>query len=337
MSAIGKEQSTPPTFDFAIIGAGLAGSLCAHLLSQSGHTVCVIEKSRGSGGRASSRRLEGDTCCDLGAPYIHARHIQTQELFKTLNKAHVAAPWKQLSKVDAQAFVGTPEMSAITRHWLGNTHFITNTRIHHLDQLTQSSNEQANWLLRDDKYQPVAIAQKIIIAAPAPQAAAILASHSTLAILLLRANQASSQYQSQWAMWLETENCDLNALIELKNSPLQRMIKDNYKPMRHSEKVDRWVIHADPDWTEQHIDADKDWITQTLLQAFAEKTEHRVLKHGEPHRWFLSRFVENKGNKDFVWSTEHNVGLIGDWLCQGDAEGALLSALSLANYIKDAH
>ncbi|MFQ3187204.1 MAG: renalase, partial [Marinomonas primoryensis] len=53
-------QIQTPTFDIAIIGAGLAGSLCAHLLSQSGQTVCVIDKSRGSGGRASSKRLEGD-------------------------------------------------------------------------------------------------------------------------------------------------------------------------------------------------------------------------------------------------------------------------------------
>lgn len=334
MNTLSTGQVHTPTFDIAIIGAGLAGSLCAHLLSQSGKTVCVIDKSRGSGGRASSKRIDDDLSCDLGTPYVVAKQPEVIELFKQLTKEHVAAPWKQLNKADTQAFVGVPKMSAITRHLLGNTHFITNTRIQHLEQITEK-NQQPHWQLRDDKYQPIVIAKTIIIAAPAPQAASILATHSELAVLLLRANQASASYQSQWAMWLETDTCDLNALIEPKNSPIKRMIKDNYKPMRHSEKIDRWVIQTHPDWTKQHLDHDKEWVTQTLLQAFADITEHRVLKHGEPHRWFFSRFTENKGNNAFAWSAENNVGLVGDWLCQGDAEGALLSAFSLIQHIKD--
>jgi len=325
-----------PTFDVAIIGAGLAGSLCAHLLSQSGQTVCVIDKSRGSGGRASSKQLEDDISCDLGAPYIYAKHADTLALLEELTKEHIAAPWKQLSTIKAKAFVGVPKMSAITRHWLKNTTFINNVRIHHLDQTPQDKNDQTYWLLRDDNYQPVVIANKIIITAPAPQAAAILATNDKLAVLLLKANQACARYQSQWAMWLETETSDLNALIEPQHSSIARMIKDNYKPMRNSDKVDRWVIQTNPDWSKQHLDEDKEWITQSLLQAFSEQTEQRVLRHGEPHRWFLSRFPENKGNNNYAWAPEHNVGLAGDWLYQGDAEGALLSAMSLINWIKDA-
>lgn len=335
MSTLTANQIPTPAFDIAIIGAGLAGSLCAHLLAQSGHSVCIVDKSRGSGGRASSKRLEDDTSCDLGTPFILAQHPDVITLLQQLANEQVAAPWKQLNKGNVQAFVGTPKMSAITRHWIQPAQFITGTRIHHLDQVTQKDGKQASWLLRDDKYQPVIIAKTVIIAAPAPQTASILATHEKLAVLLLRANQASASYQSQWAMWLETEPCDLNALIEPKDSLIKRMIKDNYKPMRHSEKVDRWVIQTTPEWSKQHLDSNKEWVTQTLLQAFAEITEHRVLKHGEPHRWFLSRFTENKGNKYFAWSPEHSVGLAGDWLCQGDAEGALLSALSLVNHIKD--
>lgn len=335
MDTLTDSQIHTPTFDIVIIGAGLAGSLCAHLLSQSGQSVCIIDKSRGSGGRASSKRLEGDVSCDLGTPYIVAAHPDSLNICKQLTEEGAAATWKQLSNTSSQAFVGVPKMSAITRHWIKNANFITSIRIHHLDQITQQGDDQASWLLRDDKYQPVAIAKKIIITAPAPQVASILASHEKLAVLLLRANQASASYQSQWAIWLETEQCDLNALIEPKNSLIKRMMKDNYKPMRHGTEVDRWVIQTDPNWTKQHLDCDKEWISQTVLRAFSDITEHRVLKHGEPHRWFLSRFTENKGNKPFAWSPEHNVGLAGDWLCQGDAEGALLSALSLVNHIND--
>ncbi|NVK75173.1 MAG: NAD(P)-binding protein [Oceanospirillaceae bacterium] len=335
MNTLSTGHTHIPTTDIAIVGAGLAGSLCAHLLSQMGQSVCLIDKSRGSGGRASSKRLEGNASCDLGLPYIVVKHPDTIQLFQQLTEEHIAAPWKQLSHENEQAFVGVPRMSAITRYWGQNAKFITGTRIHHLDQIMPQDETESSWLLRDDKYQPVVIAKKIIITAPAPQAASILASNDKLAVLLLRANQASSSYQSQWSMWLETAPSDLNALLEPQNSLIKRMIKDNYKPMRQDEKIDRWVIQTDPNWTKQHLDADKEWITQTLVQTFADITEHRVLKHGEPHRWFLSQFTENKGNKAFAWSPEHNVGLAGDWLYQGDAEGAVLSAMSLVKQIQD--
>lgn len=334
MSKLKKDQTKTPTFDIAIIGAGLAGSLSAHLLSKSGHKICVIEKSRGSGGRASSKRITDDINCDLGTPVIYANHLESKDILEDLVKADVAAPWKQLSKKGIQAFVGVPKMSSITRYWLTNATLITETRIHHIEQVNDEIN-QPIWRLRDDKYQIVVRAKKVIITAPAPQAAMILATQADLAVLLLRANQASKTYQSQWAMWLETKNSDLNALIDLDNSPIARMIKDNHKPMRSGGDIDRWVIQATPEWTNEHLDVDKSQITKELLQAFSEHTEQRALKHGEPHRWFLSRFEENKSNKPFAWSPEHNIGLAGDWLFQGNAEGALLSALFLTNAIKD--
>ena len=331
MSVLPAKQNNTPTFDIAIIGAGLSGSLCAHLLSKSGKRVCVIDKSRGSGGRAGSKRLDDDTSCDLGAPFICVKDEKTKALFKTLTENQVAAVWKQFSTAEQQAYVGIPKMSAITRHWLGDTHFITNTRIHHIEE---ADNTPSHWLLRDDQYQPVVIAKQIIIAIPAPQAAAILSCNPKLAVLLLRANQACASAQPQWSMWLETAHCDLNALVEPQNSAIQRMIKDNYKPMRNSDKVDRWVIHTTPAWTNQHLDVDKSWVSHTLLQAFSEETELRVLKHGVPHRWLLSRFAENVDNKSFYWLPDQNVGAVGDWLCQGDAEGAILSAIALTEHLQ---
>ena len=45
--------------DIAVIGAGIAGLVCAQQLSQAGYSVVVVEKSRGLGGRLATRRLHG--------------------------------------------------------------------------------------------------------------------------------------------------------------------------------------------------------------------------------------------------------------------------------------
>ncbi|MDP4994095.1 MAG: FAD-dependent oxidoreductase, partial [Burkholderiaceae bacterium] len=56
----------------AVIGAGMAGIACARTLAQAGWQVSVFEKSRGFGGRMSTRRSQfGDF--DHGTQYFTVR------------------------------------------------------------------------------------------------------------------------------------------------------------------------------------------------------------------------------------------------------------------------
>ena len=56
----------------AIIGAGIAGAICASELVRNGHKVIVFDKGRSAGGRMSSKRTENGYI-DLGAQYFTAR------------------------------------------------------------------------------------------------------------------------------------------------------------------------------------------------------------------------------------------------------------------------
>ncbi|MCU0764322.1 MAG: FAD-dependent oxidoreductase, partial [Hydrogenophaga sp.] len=53
----------------AVIGGGMAGVVCARTLVQAGHRVTLLEKSRGFGGRMSTRRTEFGSF-DHGAQYF---------------------------------------------------------------------------------------------------------------------------------------------------------------------------------------------------------------------------------------------------------------------------
>jgi len=59
-------------FDVAVIGAGVAGLRARAVLAHAGLSVLLIEKSRGSGGRMTSRRGDGFTA-DHGAQYTSAK------------------------------------------------------------------------------------------------------------------------------------------------------------------------------------------------------------------------------------------------------------------------
>lgn len=60
------------TVPIAIIGTGIAGLSAAQALTEAGHTVQLFDKSRGSGGRMSSKRSDAGSL-DLGAQYFTAR------------------------------------------------------------------------------------------------------------------------------------------------------------------------------------------------------------------------------------------------------------------------
>ena len=57
------------------MGAGIAGLACARELTQRGVACCVLERSRGVGGRCATRRIEGQPV-DHGVPFVHARSAE---------------------------------------------------------------------------------------------------------------------------------------------------------------------------------------------------------------------------------------------------------------------
>jgi len=58
----------------AIIGAGIAGLSCANHLSENAIYATVFDKSKGVGGRTSTRRVEPNLSFDHGAQYFTVRN-----------------------------------------------------------------------------------------------------------------------------------------------------------------------------------------------------------------------------------------------------------------------
>ncbi|MGB5340365.1 MAG: NAD(P)-binding protein, partial [Gammaproteobacteria bacterium] len=166
----------------AVVGAGLSGLVAAHGLSRD-HDVTVFEKSRSVGGRIATR-YAGGCEFDHGAQFFIARSAAFQAFLRPLIEQGMVASWParfaelERSTVIATRhwhdedphYVGTPRMNAIGK-WLA-----TGLDIRLLTTVARLERRNNHWLLFDSRGLALGQFDWVIVTAPAPQTAALLAA-----------------------------------------------------------------------------------------------------------------------------------------------------------------
>ena len=132
--------------DVLIIGAGLAGLSAANDLQQAGHSVLVVDKGRGLGGRLAGRRI-GEATFDHGAQFMTARETRFKAAVASWITAGVAAEW--YSSYPGQPnghprYRGVPTMTAIAKHLAIGLEILRGIRV---DNISQQGSE---WLANLD-------------------------------------------------------------------------------------------------------------------------------------------------------------------------------------------
>ena len=78
--------------EFCIIGSGISGATIANLLNKK-HSVILFDKARGPGGRASFKRIKGNTGFDHGTQYISPKTKEFKKFTKDLIKKRILKVW----------------------------------------------------------------------------------------------------------------------------------------------------------------------------------------------------------------------------------------------------
>ncbi len=126
-----QRKTTRPLSDtmprVAVIGAGLSGLTCARTLADHGYSVTVFEKSRGVGGRMSTRRTGDNLRFDHGAQYFTVRDQRFQRYVESWVHDGLVARWNgrivvvergavKERKAGTDRYVAAPGMNALGKH-----------------------------------------------------------------------------------------------------------------------------------------------------------------------------------------------------------------------------
>lgn len=339
------------TQHIAIIGVGMAGVVCARTLRQAGHRVTLFEKSRGLGGRMSTRDSAFGSF-DHGAQYFTVRDPRFELALATV--PGLCKPWsanavRVLDPTGREIepglpggerhFVATPGMNALVKAWAqplcddGNV--LLQTRVTRISADPFKKNAwQLHTLGEGDAQQVHGGFDKVMLAIPAAQASDLLcASDMAPSAAALSAVTVAPC----WTLMLAYPQAVQPGLITLgpqwnaarsTHHRIAWMARESSKPRRG--RIERWTVQASAAWSAEHIGDSPERVTGKLLKAFAEITGiHATPAHAQAHRWLYAKTDRPLGHSH-LWHKAQGIGLCGDWCLGHRVEDAFVSGLELA-------
>jgi predicted NAD/FAD-dependent oxidoreductase len=323
----------PSAVSVAVVGAGISGLTAARQLQATGCDVRVFDKARGPGGRMSTRRQDGYEF-DHGAQYFTVRDESFRQAVGHWRNRGMVEVWPgqivKLSDGNAQfehepreRFVAVPRMNALC-HDLSDALTVTfNSPVSRILRV------EGAWALSLEDGRELGHFDLVIVTTPPAQLAPLLADAPNLAKRV-----ASAEMLPCWAVMVVFERgLDIEwdgAFVS--GSCLSWVARNSSKPGRKGDES--WVLHASPEWSKTHIEADPIEVGDELITAFFEEARVRksesVLKSA--HRWRYAKTRTPLG-AEYLYDAELGLGVCGDW-CRGDrVEDAFVSGLALARRI----
>jgi len=317
----------------AVIGAGISGTAAARALQAAGARVVLWEKSRGAGGRSAERRALDELRFDHGAQYFTVRDPQFAAQVDRWRQVGAAAPWtgrivvlQQGAVLDESSrvarWVGVPGMNALARNLAEGVELRRQARVARIDRAGNL------WELRGEQGELLGSYDAVICSPPAPQTAELLGEIAPRLAERARAAVTAPCWAVMAALDRPLEAPWDGAFVH--GNPLAWIARNSSKPGRPTQQ-ETWVLHACPQWSREHLEADAATVETLLLEAWSEATGLRLptLTHVAVHRWRFALPSEPLPERR-LWDPQLQLGACGDWCGGPRVEGAFLSGLEIA-------
>ncbi len=312
----------------AVVGAGLAGIACAQRLREAGVQVRVFEAQRAPGGRLATRRFAVATF-DHGAQFLTATDPGFRAALEAAEASGAAGRWNPAwadRERRGDLWVGAPAMNVLPRFLARDLDVEFGARIARLER------SRRGWALLDDRGSAHADFTAVVLALPAPAAAALARSHTPLAARVKAVPMAPC-----WATLVAFDGA-LPGVPDAGFTPdpvLRWFARNDSKPGREAREA--WVLHASPDWSRVEFDQNAQNVQRAMLERFSEHVGRSLPRAlvSDGHRWRYAR-VEAALGEDCLIDLDAGIGFCGDWCIDARAEAAWHSGRALGSALVEA-
>ncbi|QOC21171.1 FAD-dependent oxidoreductase [Wenzhouxiangella sp. AB-CW3] len=312
--------------DVAVIGAGWSGLTAASRLAARGLSVCVLEKSRGPGGRSATRREDG-LAFDHGAQYFTARSDAFRRRVSVWEQAGLVAEWQPRLRVlgprpndlddpPQRRLVAVPGMNGLIRRLADGLDCRYSCRL-------TSARFERQWQLETEVGKSLT-ARALLLTAPPAQSAELLGEGHALYPTL-----STVPMQPCWAVmlgWDETLPVEFDAAF-VNQGALTWLARNNSKPGRSGGES--WVLHASDSWSEANLEEEPGRVIDSLYEALIsiDAGFGKTPRIRTAHRWryAMARRAMQKG---CLVDGESRVVVAGDWCSGSRIEGAWTSGVA---------
>jgi predicted NAD/FAD-dependent oxidoreductase len=181
--------------------------------------------------------------------------------------------------------------------------------------------------LRDEDGRALGAFDRVVVTAPAPQAAELLAR----AAPGLAAAARGVAYDPCWAAMAAWDRpIELDWDVAHNAGILRWAVAEAAKPGR--EPGERWVLQATGGWSAAHLEDTPGEVARALLAAFGELCGGalRPPSHLAAHRW---RYAVPRTHLAGVQPPEGAIAVAGDWCLGRDAAAAVRSGRAAAELL----
>jgi photolyase PhrII len=335
----------------AVIGAGIAGCMCARTLSDHGVEVTVFEKSRGPSGRCATRRIWESILVDHGAPFAEFTDRRWDTSVRSWEQDGVIAPWLgTFAKIDTATmhpwpspgprWVGIGGMNAIGKYLARDLVCKTRTRVLAMEesqssyrlQLETSVAGSQSVMTTSDTFDAV------VFAIPADQLLELAPLACSWRNLIPTQSlepcwTMMAVLEKRWELPFDGARCT--------NGPFAWLGRESSKPGRPVDP-DAWVIQMATEWSARLIDHVPHEVAKRIFDELRALGLPPIpgISHQEMHRWRFANAATSRaqtGNgtavPDCFWDRDSRLGACGDWTIGNGIEGALESGRSMAGRI----
>ena len=312
-----------------IIGAGISGLLAGTELQAAGHSVTILDKGRGVGGRMATRRMQDGGRADHGAQFFTVRDPQ----FRSRVDAWLASGWIvewcrgfTPEQDGYPRYCGADGMTRVAKGLAAALHVQTGIRV------TQIGQDGSGWTVLTESGGRFN-AENLILTPPLPQSLALLKAGNVALPSKLENDLSRIAYDPIFAVLVRLSGrsgIPAPGGVQVRGEPIDWIGDNEQKGISAGTTVS---IHASARFTRDHLEGDRTLVAQTLIAAAAEAGYFQAdqVVETQVHRWLYAQPIECYPEQT-VYSEIGSYPLLfaGDAFAHARVEGAALSGLAAA-------